>query len=101
MEKELINKKTTKKQWKKFLKTEEFVDHFAFYRAIQMSAKSMIAQMIDFLFMDEIYIAFLELLELNNNILAALSYEGDFTFFNLENFINQFIAICRFFKIIC
>ena len=68
MEKELINKKTTKKQWKKFLKTEEFVDHFAFYRAIQMSAKSMIAQMIDFLFMDEIYIAFLELLELNNNI---------------------------------
>lgn len=78
MEKELINKKTTKKQWKKFLKTEEFVDHFAFYRAIQMSAKSMIAQMIDFLFMDEIYIAFLELLELNNNIdimLKSKSYE--------------------------
>ena len=75
---QLINKKAVKKQWKSFLSNEEFVDYFSFYRAIKNTAQSMALQMIDFLFIDDIYCAFLELLELNNNIdimLSSNSYE--------------------------
>ena len=75
---QLINKKEIKNQWKNFLSNEEFVDYFSFYRAIKNTAQSMALQMIDFLFIDDIYCAFLELLELNNNIdimLSTKSYE--------------------------
>ena len=75
---QLINKRAVKKQWKNFLSNEEFIDYFSFYRAIKNTAQSMALQMIDFLFIDDIYCAFLELLELNNNIdimLSSNSYE--------------------------
>lgn len=66
------------KNWKRFIKKEEFFDYFSFYKAIKNTAESMALQMIDFLFLDDIYTAFLELLELTNNIeimLNTKSYE--------------------------
>lgn len=63
-----MNIKKIKKTWKGFFKEEDFFDYFSMYKAIQNSAQSIIIQMLDFLFIDSVYIAFLELLELNNNI---------------------------------
>lgn len=74
----LINKRLVKKQWKKYIKKENFVDYFSFYKSIKNTAQSMMLQMIDLLFIEDIYVAFLELLELTNNIdimLSSKSYE--------------------------
>ena len=65
---DLINKKAIRRQWKYYLKNEEFADYLAFYRGIKNIAYSMALQMIDFLFIDEVYCVFLELLELGNNV---------------------------------
>jgi hypothetical protein len=76
--KDLISKKQIKKQWKKYIKKEEFVDFLSFYKSIKCTAQSMMLEMIDFLFLESIYNAFIELLELNNNIdimLSTHSYE--------------------------
>lgn len=66
--KDLMNRRKIKKQWKGFLKKEEFFDYNSMYRTIHNTAQSMMLQMVDFLFIEDIYNAFIELLELNNNI---------------------------------
>lgn len=74
----LINKKIVRKQWKNFVKKETFVDYFSFYKSIRNTAQSLMLQMVDFLFINDVYVAFLELLELTNNIdimLSSKSYE--------------------------
>lgn len=74
----LINKKIVRKQWKNFVKKETFADYFSFYKSIRNTAQSLMLQMVDFLFINDVYVAFLELLELTNNIdimLSSKSYE--------------------------
>lgn len=74
----LTDKKLLKKQWKDFLKKEEYIDYLAFYKSMRNVAQGIMLQMIDFLFIEDVYVAFLELLELNNNIdimLSTKSYE--------------------------
>lgn len=66
--KEIISKKQIKTEWKNFLKNEEFIDYFSIYKAIQNTTRNIMLQMVDFLFIDDIYVAFLEMIELNNNI---------------------------------
>lgn len=75
----LINKNKVKKQWENFLNKEEFVDQFCFYRAIKNTAQSMMLQMVDFLFIEGVYDAFMELLELNNNIDIMLCTDSEET----------------------
>ena len=77
--KALVNKKEIKKNWKNFIKNEEFVDYFSIYRAIQNSIKSMIPQMIDFLYIEDVYNVFVQLLEVNNNIDIMLSSKSNET----------------------
>ena len=76
---ELINKKAIRKQWKSFFKNEEFADYTSFYSAIKNVAYSMALQMIDFLFIDDIFCIFLELLELANNVDIMLSTKSNET----------------------
>lgn len=82
--KSLINKGKVQKQWKRFIKKEEFVDYFSFYRAMKNTAQSMMLQMIDFLFLEDVYSAFMELLELNNNIDIMLLTDS-----------NETIQLCK------
>lgn len=77
--KDLIYKRKIKKQWKQFIKHEEFADYFSFYKAIRNTAQSMMLAMVDFLFIEDIYTAFMELLELNNNIDIMLSTDSSET----------------------
>ena len=71
--KEFLNKKIMNKEWKRFIKKEEYVDYLSFYKSLQNTAKCMMIQMLDFLFIDDIYVAFLELAEVVNNIDIMLS----------------------------
>ena len=73
---DVINKRKVRKQWKNFIKKETFSDYFCFYKAIQNTAKSMMLQMIDFLFIEDVYFAFLQLVELNENIDIMLETEN-------------------------
>ena len=70
---DFLNKKKIQKEWKNFIKKEEYVDYLSFYKSIQNTAKSMMLQMMDFLFIDDIYVSFLELIEMSNNIDIMLS----------------------------
>ncbi len=69
----IMNKRKVKKQWKTFIKKEEFIDYYSFYKSIKNTAQNMMLHMVDFLFMEDVYSAFIELLELNNNIDIMLS----------------------------
>ena len=75
---ELFKNRTIMKQWKDFVKSDDFMDYRCFYKSIKITAQTMMLNMIDFIFIDDVFTAFLELSELNNTIdimLSTNSYE--------------------------
>ena len=77
---DLLSKKKIKKQWKSFIKREEFDSYYSFYKSLLNTTQSMLVQMTDFLFIEDVYVAFLELLELHSDLTLILQTESDTTY---------------------
>ena len=87
-----IKNRAIKKQWKKFVKSEEFMDYSCFYKSIKNTAQSMMVNMVDFIFIEDVYTSFLELSELNSNISIMLSTSSYETFQLCKERVDYFMT---------
>lgn len=76
----LLSRKQIDKQWKKFIKKDEFDNYYSFYKALLNTTQSIMLQMMDFLFIEDIYVAFLELLELHSDLSMLLETKSNKTY---------------------